>query len=180
MNGKPLPVEHGFPVRMVVPGLYGYVSATKWLVDIEVTRFDKISAFWTERGWSEKGPVKTQSRIDVPGDGASVEAGSVRIGGSAWAQHTGIEKVEYQLDGAEWAEAELGRVPHVDTWVQWSASVDVDPGEHLPGGARDRQVGLHPDLGRDRRGPRRRQRLGLHHLRRALRHGLERGPSALA
>ncbi len=131
MNGKPLPVEHGFPVRMVVPGLYGYVSATKWLVDIEVTRFDKISAFWTQRGWAEKGPVKTQSRIDVPGDGASVEAGSVRIGGSAWAQHTGIEKVEYQLDGAKWAEAELGRVPHVDTWVQWSANVDMDPGEHL-------------------------------------------------
>ena len=130
MNGKPLPVEHGFPVRMVVPGLYGYVSATKWLVDIEVTRFDKINAFWTERGWSEKGPVKTQSRIDVPGEGAEVEAGSVRIGGSAWAQHTGIEKVEYQLDGADWAEAELGRVPHVDTWVQWSATVDVDSGEH--------------------------------------------------
>ena len=130
MNGKPLPVEHGFPARMVVPGLYGYVSATKWLVDLEVTRFDKISAFWTERGWSEKGPVKTQSRIDVPADGAQVAAGSVRIGGSAWAQHTGIEKVEYQLDGAAWAEAELGRVPHVDTWVQWSASVDVDPGEH--------------------------------------------------
>jgi DMSO/TMAO reductase YedYZ molybdopterin-dependent catalytic subunit len=130
MNGKPLPVEHGFPVRMVVPGLYGFVSATKWLVDLEVTRFDKFSAFWTERGWSEKGPVKTQSRIDVPGDGAQVDAGSVRIGGSAWAQHTGIEKVEYQLDGAAWAEAELGRVPQVDTWVQWSASVDVDSGEH--------------------------------------------------
>jgi hypothetical protein len=130
MNGKPLPVEHGFPVRMVVPGLYGYVSATKWLVDLEVTRFDKVSAYWTQRGWSEKGPVKTQSRIDVPGDGANVKAGSVRIGGSAWAQHTGIEKVEYQLDGAAWAEAELGRVPHVDTWVQWSATVDVDPGAH--------------------------------------------------
>ena len=130
MNGKPLPVEHGFPVRMVVPGLYGYVSATKWLVDLEVTRFDKFQAYWTERSWSEKGPVKTMSRIDVPGDGAQVNAGSVRIGGSAWAQHTGIEKVEYQLDGAAWAEAELGRVPQTDTWVQWSASVDVDPGDH--------------------------------------------------
>ena len=87
MNGKPLPVEHGFPVRMVVPGLYGYVSATKWLVDLAVTRFDKFQAYWTERSWSEKGPVKTQSRIDLPGDGARVKAGSVRIGGSAWAQH---------------------------------------------------------------------------------------------
>ena len=130
MNGKPLPVEHGFPVRMVVPGLYGYVSATKWLVDLEVTRFDKFQAYWTERSWSEKGPVKTQSRIDVPGDGAQVKAGSLRIGGSAWAQHTGIEKVEYQLDGAAWADADLGRVPQTDTWVQWSASVDVDPGDH--------------------------------------------------
>ena len=101
MNGQPLPVEHGFPVRMVVPGLYGYVSATKWLVDLEVTTFDKFSAFWTQRGWSAKGPVKTQSRIDVPRNGATVKAGSVRIGGSAWAQHTGIEKVEYQLDGAD-------------------------------------------------------------------------------
>ena len=130
MNGRPLPVEHGFPVRMVVPGLYGYVSATKWLVDIEVSRFADISAYWTERGWSEKGPVKTQSRIDVPRDGASVAAGSTRIGGSAWAQHTGIEKVEYQLDGGPWREAELGRVPGADTWVQWADTVEVDSGEH--------------------------------------------------
>jgi DMSO/TMAO reductase YedYZ molybdopterin-dependent catalytic subunit len=130
MNGKPLPLEHGFPVRMVVPGLYGYVSATKWLVDLEVTTFGKFEAFWTQRGWSEKGPVKTQSRIDVPRDGDTVEAGSVRIGGSAWAQHTGIEKVEYQLDGADWKDAELGRVPGADTWVQWSATADVETGEH--------------------------------------------------
>ena len=130
MNGQPLPVQHGFPVRMVVPGLYGYVSATKWLVDLEVTTFDKFSAFWTERGWSEKGPVKTESRIDVPANGAKVKAGSLRIGGSAWAQHTGIEKVEYQLDGADWVAAELGRVPGADTWVQWAGTVDVEPGEH--------------------------------------------------
>ncbi len=130
MNGQPLPLQHGFPVRMVVPGLYGFVSATKWLVDLEVTTFDEISAYWTQRGWSEKGPVKTQSRIDVPGSDTEVTAGSLRIGGSAWAQHTGIEKVEYQLDGADWEEAELGQVPHADTWVQWSATVDVEPGEH--------------------------------------------------
>ncbi len=131
MNGSPLPVEHGFPVRMVVPGLYGYVSATKWLVDLEVTRFDKVDAYWTVRGWSEEGPVKTQSRIDVPRDGAQVPAGRVRIGGSAWAQHTGIERVEYQLDGAGWEDAQLGTVPHADTWVQWSATVEVEPGGHL-------------------------------------------------
>ncbi len=130
MNGQPLPVQHGFPVRMVVPGLYGYVSATKWLVDIEVSRFDKINAFWTQRGWSERGPVKTQSRVDVPRSGADVPAGPVRIGGSAWAQRKGIAKVEYQLDGGPWREAELGRVPGADTWVQWAATVDVEPGEH--------------------------------------------------
>ncbi len=130
MNGKPLPVQHGFPVRTVVPGLYGYVSATKWLVDLEVTTFDDFSAFWTQRGWSEKGPVKTQSRIDVPGNGAKVQAGSLRLGGSAWAQHTGIAKVEYQLDGSAWQQAEIGNVPNDDTWVQWSATAEVAPGEH--------------------------------------------------
>ena len=130
MNGEPLPVEHGFPVRMVVPGLYGYVSATKWLVDLEVSRFEDFTAYWTDRGWSAEAPVKTQSRIDVPRFGAGVEPGRLKVGGSAWAQHTGIERVEYRLDGGPWAEAELGRVPSVDTWVQWSAGVDVRPGKH--------------------------------------------------
>ncbi len=130
MNGEPLPVHHGFPVRMVVPGLYGFVSATKWVVDLEVTKLDKVHAYWTERGWSAKGPVKTQSRIDVPGNGDTVKAGTVRVGGSAWAQHTGIEKVEFQLDGGPWQEAELGRVPDLDTWVQWAGSVDVEAGDH--------------------------------------------------
>jgi DMSO/TMAO reductase YedYZ molybdopterin-dependent catalytic subunit len=130
MNGRPLPVEHGFPVRMVVPGLYGYVSATKWVVDLEVTRFDRFDAYWTERGWSELGPVKTQSRIDVPRNGADVSAGSIRIGGCAWAQHTGIELVEVQLDGGPWQAVDLGRVPSVDTWVQWSGRLEAPPGEH--------------------------------------------------
>jgi DMSO/TMAO reductase YedYZ molybdopterin-dependent catalytic subunit len=130
MNGEPLPLEHGFPVRTVVPGLYGYVSATKWLVDLRVSRFADFDAYWTTRGWSERGPVKTQSRIDVPRDGATVSAGRVRIGGSAWAQHTGIERVEYRLDGGAWVAARLARVPSTDTWVQWTASVDVGAGEH--------------------------------------------------
>ncbi len=130
MNGEPLPVEHGFPVRMVVPGLYGFVSATKWIVDLNVTRFDDFTAYWTSRGWSAKAPVKTQSRIDVPRGGAELKAGTVRVGGSAWAQHTGIARVEYRLDGGAWTEAQLGRVPNVDTWVQWSASVEVAPGSH--------------------------------------------------
>ena len=130
MNGQPLPVEHGFPVRMIVPGLYGFVSATKWLVDLEVTKFDKFTAYWTERGWSAQGPVKTESRVEVPRDGADVSTGSLRIGGHAWAQHTGIDKVEFRLDGDAWRTADLGRVPGNDTWVQWSASIDVDNGTH--------------------------------------------------
>jgi len=151
MNGEPLPVEHGFPVRMVVPGLYGYVSATKWLVDLEVSRFDDFTAYWTSRGWAAEAPVKTQSRIDVPGDGDDVSAGSLRIGGSAWAQHTGLERVEYRLDGGAWTEADLGRVPNVDTWVQWSATVEVDPGDHtLAVRATDRsgytQTGVRTDV----------------------------------
>jgi DMSO/TMAO reductase YedYZ molybdopterin-dependent catalytic subunit len=130
MNGEKLPFEHGFPVRMVVPGLFGYVSATKWLVDLEVTRFDKVNAYWTERGWSEKGPVVTESRIDVPRDGARTKTGLVKVGGSAWAQHTGIAKVEYQLDGGSWQEATLGAIPDLDTWVQWSGEVDLPEGKH--------------------------------------------------
>jgi DMSO/TMAO reductase YedYZ molybdopterin-dependent catalytic subunit len=130
MNGEPLPIEHGFPVRMIVPGLYGYVSATKWVVDLEVTRFDRFAAYWTDRGWSAKGPVKTESRVEVPRGGADVKAGRVRVGGHAWAQHTGIEKVEYRVDGDAWRTAELGRVPGADSWVQWAGSVDMATGRH--------------------------------------------------
>jgi DMSO/TMAO reductase YedYZ molybdopterin-dependent catalytic subunit len=130
MNGRPLPVDHGFPVRMVVPGLYGFVSATKWVVDLEVTRFDRFTAYWTERGWSPTGPVKTQSRIEVPRNRDEVAAGRVRVGGQAWAQHTGIAAVEVRLDGNAWAGAELGGVPGNDTWVQWAATLDVPPGAH--------------------------------------------------
>ena len=130
MNGRPLPVDHGFPVRMVVPGLYGYVSATKWLVDLEVTRFEDVSAYWTDRGWSELGPVKTMSRVDVPRDGSDVPAGDVVVGGVAWAQHTGIEKVEVQVDGGPWTEAVLGGSENDDTWVQWRLRVEVEPGDH--------------------------------------------------
>jgi hypothetical protein len=115
---------------MVVPGLYGFVSATKWLVDLEVTRFSDFTAYWTERGWSAKAPVKTQSRVERPRDGDRFEAGSVRVGGHAWAQHTGIDKVEYRLDGQPWEQAELGRVPGSDTWVQWAGAVEVSKGDH--------------------------------------------------
>ncbi|MEI5671730.1 MULTISPECIES: molybdopterin-dependent oxidoreductase [unclassified Nocardioides] len=131
MNGRPLPIDHGFPVRTVVPGLYGYVSATKWVVDLEVTRFDDFEAFWTEKGWSELGPIKLSSRIDVPSSGDDVPAGDVAVAGVAWAQHTGIRTVEVAVDGEAWQEAELAPTPGVDTWVQWVAHVDLEPGDHV-------------------------------------------------
>jgi DMSO/TMAO reductase YedYZ molybdopterin-dependent catalytic subunit len=130
MNGQPLAPEHGFPVRMVVPGLYGYVSGTKWVVDMEVTTFDSFSAFWTERGWSPQGPIKTESRIDVPHNGQSVSAGTVAIGGVAWAQHTGIAKVEVQIDDDGWVEATLGTDPSIDSWRQWTYAWDAPSGKH--------------------------------------------------
>jgi DMSO/TMAO reductase YedYZ molybdopterin-dependent catalytic subunit len=131
MNGKPLPIDHGFPVRTIVPGLYGYVSACKWVIDLEVTRFDRIDAYWTERGWSERGPVKLSSRIDVPASGSEVPAGQVRIGGVAWAQHTGIEAVEVAFDGGDWLPAEISSPPTNDTWVQWAATVSASTGDHV-------------------------------------------------
>jgi DMSO/TMAO reductase YedYZ molybdopterin-dependent catalytic subunit len=130
MNGEPLPLEHGFPVRMVVPGLYGFVSATKWVVDLEVTRFADRTAYWTDRGWSATGPIKTASRIEVPRPFARVPAGRVAVGGTAWAQHRGITRVEVQVDDGPWREAELAAEASVDTWRQWSYSWDAEPGSH--------------------------------------------------
>lgn len=130
MNGGPLPVTHGFPVRTIVPGLYGYVSACKWVVDLEVTRFSEISAYWTDRGWAERGPVKISSRIDVPRHHGEVAASGGRVAGVAWAQHTGIAAVEIAVDEGDWQPAELARVPTDDTWVQWAATIDVAPGDH--------------------------------------------------
>ncbi len=119
MNGEPLPVEHGFPVRMVVPGLYGYVSATKWVVDVQVTTFAEATAYWTARGWSARGPIKTSSRIDVPRDGTSVSKGRVAIAGMAWAQHRGITGVQVQIDDLPWVDATLSGDVGPDTWRQW-------------------------------------------------------------
>lgn len=130
MNGEPLPIEHGFPVRTIVPGLYGYVSACKWVVDLEVTRFDEITAFWTDKGWSERGPVKMSSRIDVPRHGHDVPAGVVTFAGMAWSQHTGISGVQVAVDDGEWHSALLAGVPSTDTWVQWKVTVNVEPGDH--------------------------------------------------
>ena len=132
MNGSALPVEHGFPARLVVPGLYGYVSACKWVVDIEVTTFQSAVAYWAQRGWSQQGPVKTESRIDVPASGSQVKAGRVAVAGVAWAQHKGIEAVEVRVDGGPWHEATLAAVPGIDTWRQWVWQWDASAtGPHL-------------------------------------------------
>jgi len=130
MNGEPLPLEHGYPVRMVVPGLYGFVSATKWVVDLEVTRFADNKAYWTERGWSERGPIKTMARVDVPRSFAKVPAGKVAVGGTAWAQTRGITKVELQVDNGDWVEVNLSAEASLVTWRQWSYEWDATPGPH--------------------------------------------------
>ena len=130
MNGEPLPLEHGFPVRMVVPGLYGYVSATKWLVDLELTTFDAFDPYWIQRGWSKQAPIKTQSRIDTPQASATLEAGEVVVAGVAWAQHIGIERVELSVDDGPWMPTELAAEDTVDTWRQWVFGWNATRGDH--------------------------------------------------
>ena len=130
MNGDPLPIEHGFPVRMVVPGLYGYVSATKWVTELEVTRFDQAMGYWTPRGWSDHGPIKLQSRIDVPRGGRAVDAGDAVIAGMAWQQQVGIAGVEVRVDGGPWRTADLADAISADTWVQWSIPWVAESGSH--------------------------------------------------
>lgn len=118
MNGEPLPAQHGFPVRIVVPGLFGYVSATKWVTEITLTRWEDFDAYWVPRGWAKEGPVKTMARIDTPRSGAE-RSGEVAIGGVAWAVHRGISAVQVRIDGGDWLDAEIGATPSADTWVQW-------------------------------------------------------------
>jgi DMSO/TMAO reductase YedYZ molybdopterin-dependent catalytic subunit len=130
MNGEPLPAEHGFPARMVIPGLYGFVSATKWLVSLEATTYAERSAYWTDRGWATDAPVRTMARIEVPRPLSSIAPGMTAIAGTAWAQHRGIERVEVQVDGEPWTAARLGDVPSVDTWRQWWLPWYADPGRH--------------------------------------------------
>ncbi|MCJ0869901.1 molybdopterin-dependent oxidoreductase [Streptomyces sp. AP-93] len=130
MNGEPLPFEHGFPVRMVVPGLYGYVSACKWIREIELTTFDSYDPYWVKRGWARRAPVKTQARIDTPKPFARIAAGTVTVAGVAWAQHRGIERVEVQVDDGPWQEASLAAQATTDTWRQWSFGWKAAPGGH--------------------------------------------------
>ena len=130
MNGEPLPLEHGFPVRMVVPGLYGYVSATKWVTELKVTTFEKDEAYWTPRGYSAEAPIKFSSRIDTPKIGKSVAAGRIPIAGVAWAQTVGIEAVEVRIDDGDWQRATLSTPVNDDCWVQWVLEWDAQPGTH--------------------------------------------------
>jgi DMSO/TMAO reductase YedYZ molybdopterin-dependent catalytic subunit len=131
LNGQPLPVEHGYPARLVVAGLYGYVSATKWVTDLELTRFDRAEAYWTRQGWAPRGPIKTESRIDVPKSGQKVPVGSVAFGGVAWAQNRGVRDVEIRIDDGPWQPAQLGTAYSNQTWRLWSFPWQATgPGDH--------------------------------------------------
>jgi DMSO/TMAO reductase YedYZ molybdopterin-dependent catalytic subunit len=130
MNGEPLPFDHGFPVRMVVPGLYGYVSATKWLTQLTVTTFEKDEAYWTPRGYSAKAPIKMSSRIDTPRAGTPIDAGATMVAGMAWAQPIGVGRVEVSIDDGDWQQAELSTPLSGDTWVQWRLPWDATAGTH--------------------------------------------------
>lgn len=130
MNGEPLPFRHGFPVRMIVPGLYGYVSACKWLRELRLTTFAAYDAYWVRRSWAQQAPVKTQSRIDTPRPFAEVTAGGVAVAGVAWALHRGIARVEVRVDAGPWRDARLGTADGDDTWRQWVWIWEAAPGGH--------------------------------------------------
>ena len=131
MNGTALPVAHGFPARMVVPGLYGYVSATKWVTDINVTTFAGNYAYWAQRGWSQQAPIKTECRIDVPNGANQIRAGQTAIAGVAWAQHKGIDAVHVRVDQGPWNQATLAAVPGIDSWRQWVWEWEATGGNHV-------------------------------------------------
>lgn len=130
MNGEPLPLVHGFPARLIVPGVYGYVSATKWIESIEINRWSDAEGYWVPRGWAREAPIKTQSRIDVPRRGEKMIPGATKIAGVAWAQHTGIAKVEVRVDEDEWIEATLSEDLTDDAWRLWSVDWNASGGRH--------------------------------------------------
>src|SRR3712207_6010594 len=130
MNGEPLPVEHGFPVRMLIPGLYGYVSACKWLTEIRATTYETFDAYWVERDWAAEAPIKIAARIDTPAALRTFPAGRRPIAGVAWAQTRGIARVEVKVDDADWVQARLSPEVDADLWRQWVLPFDFAPGQH--------------------------------------------------
>lgn len=130
MNGKPLPAEHGFPARLITPGLYGYVGATKWLTQLTLTTYAQQASYWTQRGWSEKGPVKPSSRIDVPRPLARLQAGEIVVAGVAWAQRIGVAKVQVRIDGGDWRDTTMGPDAGIEFWRQWRYSWRAGSGQH--------------------------------------------------
>lgn len=130
MNGEPLPLRHGFPARLIVPGLYGYVSATKWLSEIRLDRWEDAEGFWIPRGWAREAPIKLQSRIDLPRPGRSVPAGDVVLAGVAWAPGTGVDSVEIRIDGGDWMPAELTDDVTDDAWRVWRFDWSATPGRY--------------------------------------------------
>jgi DMSO/TMAO reductase YedYZ molybdopterin-dependent catalytic subunit len=130
MNGEPLPREHGFPVRLVTPGLYGFVGSTKWLEKLTLTTYDAREAYWTRRKWAIDAPIKLSSRVDTPRPLSTIKSGQVVIGGVAWAQPDGVEKVEVRLDRGDWQEARLGPSGGVEYWRQWYLPWKAASGSH--------------------------------------------------
>jgi hypothetical protein len=130
MNGEPLPPEHGYPARLIVPGLFGYVSATKWLTNIELTTLEAFNGYWVPLGWAKEAPILTQARIDVPADRGSLGTGQQPVAGVAWAPDRGISAVEVQVDDGAWAPAELSAPISAATWVQWLYRWDAPAGDH--------------------------------------------------
>jgi DMSO/TMAO reductase YedYZ molybdopterin-dependent catalytic subunit len=130
MNGRPLPREHGFPVRLVTPGLYGYVGATKWLSKLTLTTYDDAEAYWTRRKWAVDGPIKLSSRVDTPRPLSTIEAGRTAIAGVAWAQPDGVARVEVRVDGGAWQQARLGPDAGTEYWRQWYLPWDATSGSH--------------------------------------------------
>ena len=150
MNGEPLPLRNGFPARLIVAGLYGYVSATKWLTELELVRWEDFDAYWVPRGWSKEGPIKIDSRIDVPRIGQALTPGPIAIGGVAWHPDIGVEAVEIRIDGGEWRRARLGESANDDTWVQWVYEWEGTSGEHL---IESRAIGRNGDVQIEQRAP---------------------------
>jgi DMSO/TMAO reductase YedYZ molybdopterin-dependent catalytic subunit len=131
MNDQPLPVEHGFPARLIIPGLYGYVSATKWLSEIELTTLEAYNAYWVNLGWAKEAPILTQSRIDLPRGGQTLAPGTVTIAGVAWAPDRGVSKVEISIDGGDWQTTTMSTPISDATWVQWKLDWNAQTGDHM-------------------------------------------------